>query len=241
MVWSFNPLAAIGISLAVLFFGYFFGLFEGRSQGYKNRQTEEAEERKHYPVPPASPPPVEGTPVLDFSLDVEGRPRLKMDGKSADTNALSAEQRKRLIEILTQMRPWLEVPKPTPAAPRPVSPQQTSSPTTTMKPTSSPGPSPMVAPVSQGSKQPIPVDDDENDPRAQSQSIVAQINKILQARLAGSPFSSKGIRLQESLDGGVLVWIGLKKFEGVDEVPDETIKAAIKDAIAEWENKYTPS
>jgi len=69
---------------------------------------------------------------------------------------------------------------------------------------------------------------------------VAQINSVLQARLAGTPLADKGVRLQESLEGGVLVWVGINKYESIDDVPDEQIKAAIRAAIVEWENKYTP-
>jgi hypothetical protein len=32
----------------------------------------------------------------------------------------------------------------------------------------------------------------------------------------------------------------LQKFDAIDDVPDETVKAAIRAAIAEWEKKYTP-
>ena len=37
-----------------------------------------------------------------------------------------------------------------------------------------------------------------------------------------------------------MVWVGVDKYETVDDVPDEQVKAAIRAAIAEWENKYTP-
>ncbi|MDO8752712.1 MAG: hypothetical protein Q7J80_02370, partial [Anaerolineales bacterium] len=61
-----------------------------------------------------------------------------------------------------------------------------------------------------------------------------------QARLINTALAGRGIRLQESLQGAVEVYVGLQKFPGVDDVPDETIKAAIRAAIAEWEEKYTP-
>jgi hypothetical protein len=32
----------------------------------------------------------------------------------------------------------------------------------------------------------------------------------------------------------------LTRYTSVDEVPDAEVKAAIRAAIAEWENKYTP-
>jgi len=234
--WSLNPLVAIGIALAVMFFGYFFGLAEGNSKGYKKRRKEEAEEKKHSPaiepLPPASPPvPSNELPVLDVSMTPDGELRLKMDGQRMNTSTLDAEQRKRLIAILTQIRPWLE-------APRPVqSPQGEAS---SLKGASSPkiGIAPAPAADERPTAPPPPEDDDE--PVSAPNSIVAQIDSVLQARLAGSPLKEKGIRLQESLDGGVLVWVGIDKYEGVDEVPDEEIKAALRAAIKEWEDKYTP-
>lgn len=231
MEWSLNPLVAIGIGIAVMFFGYFFGLFEGRGQGYKNRKKEEAEEKKHQPapLPSASPPvPSDETPILNLSMDNAGRLRLKLDGKSTDTTALDSDKRKRLIAILTEMRPWLEAPKTaaSPAQPQPAS-------VSGMTPVSSPKPAPAPRAAALTSI------DDDNEPVG-SQSIVAQINSILQIRLSKTPLAGKGIRLQESPDGGVLVWVGMQKFEGVEAVPDEAIKAVLKTAISEWENKYTP-
>jgi hypothetical protein len=69
---------------------------------------------------------------------------------------------------------------------------------------------------------------------------VAQIDSILQSQIAGTPLIEKGIRLQESPEGGVIVWVGMSKFQGVEDVPDEQIKAAIRAAISVWESKFTP-
>jgi hypothetical protein len=71
-------------------------------------------------------------------------------------------------------------------------------------------------------------------------SIVEQIDEILQARLAGSPLAGRGIRLMQSPEGGAIVWVGLQKFAGVDEVTDPEVQAVIRAATAEWEKKYTP-
>ena len=238
MEWSLNPLVAIGIGIAVMFFGYFFGLFEGRGQGYKNRKKEEADEKKNQPVPlpPANPPaPSDETSILNVSMDDAGMLRLKLDGQQTDTTALDPEKRKRLIAILTQIRPWLEAPRAaaSPARPQPASVSGT-------PPVSTPKPAPAQTPsLAPRTAAPPPVENDEDEPVG-PQSIVMQINSVLQMRLVGTPLASKGIRLQESLDGGVLVWVGMQKFEGVEDVPDETIKAALKSAISEWENKYTP-
>ena len=256
--WTFNPLVAIGVGLAFMFFGYFFGLFEGRGQGYKNRQKEEAEDKKLQPVPPLPPAsPPDETPILNVGMGPDGQLRLKLDGQRADTSVLDAEQRKRLIAVLTQMRPWLEAPKstPAPAAPRTASPSQevpspqgtslsdrlsqvAAAPTAQPTPPSSPAPAQKQVPAP---KPAAPVPDDEDDKgKSAPQSIVAQIDAVLQARLAGTPLADRGIRLQESIDGGVLVWVGVNKFEGVDDVPDDEIKAVIRGAITQWEDKYTP-
>jgi hypothetical protein len=70
--------------------------------------------------------------------------------------------------------------------------------------------------------------------------MVGQINAILQARIVNTKLAEVGVTMIESPSGGVFVYVGLNKFESIDSVPDEDIKAAIRSAIAEWERKYTP-
>lgn len=138
---------------------------------------------------------------------------LDLDGARVNTSAITLAQRKRLIEILNAIRPWLEG-KPAAAPPPPPSPQP-----------SRPAPAPLKKAA---------------EPEPAPTSIVGQVNAILQARIAGTPLASPGIILMESATGGVLVYVGIDKYESVDEVPDEAVKAAIRAAIVEWENKYTP-
>ena len=242
--WLQSPVVVFGLAIAAMFFGYFFGLFEGRGQGYKRRQKEEAEQKKAEPVPeplPSASPVVspDETPMLDVSKHKSGRLRLSLDGQRTDPSTLTTDQRKRLIEVLTLIRPWLEGSKSVqspqeaspPAQPRPApSPQAAPTPTASSSPQPPPAPRPPVPPPAV----------DENAPAASPQSIVAQIDSILHAQIADSPLAEKGIRLQESPEGGVLVWVGMDRFEGVEAVPDEQIKAAIRKAIAAWEDKYTP-
>ena len=243
--WLQNPVFAIGLAVVAMFFGYFFGLFEGRGQGYKKRQEEEPEKKGVEPgpeqLPPATPPaPSDEIPVLDVSIDSAGKMRLKLAGERIETSTINSDQRKRIIAVLTQIRPFLETstlaptstpaPTPPPAPPRPVSPP---------KEAPSSGPSPAAAPSL--SPKPAPSSDKSKDePVAAPQSIVEQIDDILQSQMVGTSLMDRGIRLQESPEGGVLVWVGMEKFEGVNEVPDEQIQAAIRAAISVWENKYTP-
>ncbi len=247
--WLQNPVVAIGLAVGAMFFGYFFGLFEGRGQGYKRRQAEEAEKSESEPalepLPPASPAlPADEIPVLDVSMDSGGQLRLKLDGQRIEAATLKSEQRKRMIDILTQIRPWLE-------------PQTSARPSTRLQPAPSPQGTSLTSVENNVAKMPAsskptsapavdarptapPPAEEDKEPAPAPKSIVAQIDTVLQAQLADSPLRDKAIRLQESPEGGVLVRVGLDKYEGIEEVPDEQIKAAIRAAISEWENKYTP-
>ena len=68
-----------------------------------------------------------------------------------------------------------------------------------------------------------------------SKSIVEQIDEILQKKLAASATENRAIRLVESQNKGVVVWVGLQHYNGIDEVPDPEVIALIRSAVAEWE------
>lgn len=71
----------------------------------------------------------------------------------------------------------------------------------------------------------------------ESKSITAQIDEILQERLVGTPLDQRGIRLLDSPDGGVVVFVGIENYDGVDAVPDEDVRRAIRAAVTEWEQR----
>jgi hypothetical protein len=161
---------------------------------------------------------------------------LDIDGARVNPIALYPEQRKRLIEMLNVMRPWLEnKPVPVPTTPPPPPPQSVSAPFNAAPPPPATvqSPKPAAAPA-----PPTPRKDEA--PAAAPTSMVGQINAILQSRIAHTKLADIGVTMIESPAGGVYVYVGLNKFEGIDAVPDEEIKAAIRAAIAEWERKYTP-
>jgi hypothetical protein len=236
-------LAIGGIALVAMFFGYGFGLFEGRSQGYKNRKKEEATEKKDalvVEVPQPAPEPVKikvDDPGLLRIKNEQGYITLDLDGARVDTTALTTDQRKRLIEMLNLMRPWLEG-KPVPALVK-----TPGIPASQLSPATETPPAPQVqsapsSPPPAAVRQPTIAKEDR--PIAPAGSIVTQIDTILQARMAGTPLEERGVFLTQSSEGGVIVYIGLTKYNGVDDVPDAEIKAAIRAAITEWENRYTP-
>lgn len=230
-------LAIIGIAMAAMFFGYGFGLFEGRGQGYKKRKAEEEQEHGEKPEPLANSKTITvDDPGLLRIKNENGFLTLDLDGTRVDTSSLSADQRKRLIEMLNYIRPWLEN-KPAPAPfitpPTPPSPSPVADARLTPTPAT---PSP-VAQTREKTATPAAKDD---RPAAPANSIVAQIDAILQEHLVGTPLEGRGIFLTQSPGGGVNVYVGLTRYDAVDDVPDAEIKAAIRAAISEWENKYTP-
>src|SRR5215211_6136762 len=103
--------------IAGLVFVYLFGLFEGRGQGYKKRKAEEEQERMEQPAarqtaqPPAAAKPDTITiddPGLLRLKDENGSFVLDLDGRRVNPISLSSDQRRRLIDMLNILRPWLE-------------------------------------------------------------------------------------------------------------------------------------
>ena len=219
-------LALIGIALGTMFFGYFFGLFEGRGQGYKKRQKEEKPSDPRQAVS-TDHPIAHGTSLLQLSLNEKGDPDLQVDGQRVEVTDIAPGQRRRLIELMVTLRPWVE-PASAFSKNEARAPIQRTAPESSLERA---GPTVAAAgalpPVALAVQQPVL-------PPA-SMSLVSQINTILQTRLAGTPLADRGIRLTEALHGGAIVFIGTAQYDGVDKVPDPEIQAAIRAAIAEWE------
>jgi hypothetical protein len=70
---------------------------------------------------------------------------------------------------------------------------------------------------------------------AAGQSIAAQIDEILQRKLAGTPLAARGIKLVELPNQGMVVMIGLEKYTDLTQVPEEEVRSVIAQAVAEWE------
>ena len=226
MEWN---LTTIGILLGILLFGYIFGLFEGRSRGYKRRKKEEDAEKREEPqvmVPENKPHEQAGeTNLLSLAEDINQKMHLEIDEQRIDAPPLTPEQRRRLITLLNQIRPWLE----------------TGAASSTSEQVTHPGTGAVGTANASRSATQIPVLNEPSiDILATAGSMVAQIDKILQVKIIGTSLADRGIRLLESPEGGVSVYIGLTRYNSVADIPDAAIQAAIQSAIAEWENSATP-
>lgn len=230
MNWS----TIIWIAVAVVL--YLVGFYEGRGQGYKKRKAEEEKEKKEKPQLPVKPVTITvDDPGLMRVKNENGQLTLDLDGARVDTTSFSTEQRRRLIEMLNLIRPWLEgrsAPAPATTPPPPSQPQPA--------PVPSASPTPSLTPPSQLSAPKPATVAKEDRPSLPATSMVGQIDSVLQARIAGTSLEERGVFLAQSPDGGVMVYVGLTKYMGIDDVPDAEIVAAIRAAIKEWEDKYTP-
>jgi len=234
------------IVIAVLV-GWFIGFLDSNLRAAKKIQAAEANaeikirdaEKKIALASQSSKSPQDDPGLLRLKND-DGRFLLEMDGTPV-TVPLSPDKKKRLIELITVFRPWLEGGQPPQTTSQPAAPvhahlhwraaQVARPPASAAVQPAAPHP---VQPVTSAAKKP------EAEKSIKSLSIVNQIDTVLQARLVDTSLAKRGIRLQESPLGGVEVFVGLEKFSTVDDVSDETIKAAIRAAIAEWEEKFTP-
>lgn len=181
--------------------------------------------------------------VLKVTIDQTLKWHLELDeARQDDPSAVSPEQRQRLINIITQIRPWIDGKT-----------AQSNAPVQAAQPAPEPIPARTVSPVVQAqaaaSSNTAPKVDVmrglrsllTNDVKApgfgKNSSIVAMIDEVLQAKLLGTSLLSQAIRLEEGAMGEVIVFVGRNSYNGVDAVPDPEIRAIIKSAISDWEKK----
>ncbi|MBN1305627.1 MAG: hypothetical protein JXA13_14405 [Anaerolineales bacterium] len=159
--------------------------------------------------------------LMRLWLDETQTLNLELDGNILKKDAVTPDQKKRLIAALNQVRPWVDSNAPaqppvssavTPRHPKPA--VQTPA----LKPAA-------ISPTS-GLESVVPA----------KGSMVDQIDAILQQQIAGTPLHDRGIKLSDAPGGGVIVYVGINRYQGVDTVPDPEIQEAIRMAISVWES-----
>ena len=62
-----------------------------------------------------------------------------------------------------------------------------------------------------------------------------QIEDILRAKLDSDPFNKFEIDFGTGKDGSLEIWVNGKMYAGMDELPDEGLKQAFREAVTKWE------
>jgi len=135
---------------------------------------------------------------------------VEVDGTlHATPDTLTDEQRQRLSTAAEGWTLWLGLHPPAPPLPTP----------------------PMPATLTEPAEALLAAQNE----RARSGSIVAQIDEILQDMVSESDYRDMVIHLKEEPTHGVVVWVNNQRFESVEDVPDEGIRALIQAAVRRWE------
>ncbi len=199
-----------GIILFWHFAFAFVGMLIGIVIGY---QWMKHSRRPVHLLPPAEPRPAQpiDPSVVQAGWSADGKVWLEMNGVHVvNRGELNSEQQKRLASLVQTLASWVETVKPAEPAPAPA-------PAAPRKPKAAEKKEPPAAPA------------------PAMESIIQQINHVLQAKLAKTEFKDRGIQLLEGPGGAVIVEDGLNSYEGIDSVPDGEIKTLIRDSVTEWE------
>lgn len=73
----------------------------------------------------------------------------------------------------------------------------------------------------------------------QPKSLAGQIDEVLQELLKNTRLAGQEIRLADNAALGLEVWVGARRYDGIDAVPDEEVRSLIRMAVAEWQRRST--
>jgi hypothetical protein len=172
------------------------------------------------------------SPVLKIWQSLQNRSWIiELDGHEYDRSAqLTTNQRNLINQVILKLNDWLAY---IPPQKQPETPETSTAATTpeAMDP---------AATKARFSLNPVNVltnalKADVSLSQLPSESIVSQIDDILQEKLRNSPLSGEPIRLMEWPNKGMVVMVGLNQYDSVDQVPDERIRRLIRSAVSEWE------
>jgi uncharacterized membrane-anchored protein YhcB (DUF1043 family) len=155
---------------------------------------------------------------------------VEMDGVSHHQESdLHADQKQKLVNLVRELQAWIGT-------------------ATTAVAESTPQPDKTEAAITQTdeaqegtSLNPLKIFGDALQPQKKTekgeldQSIVFQIDQILQTKLEGTHLDDQGIRLIEEPEQGMVIEIGLDKYTEIEAVPDEQIRQLIRLSVADWE------
>ena len=68
-------------------------------------------------------------------------------------------------------------------------------------------------------------------------SMVNQVDSILQEKLQDAQMQKWAVRLIESPNQGMVVMVGMERYESIDDVPYARVRDIIRAAVADWEQR----
>jgi hypothetical protein len=203
--------------------GYLFGLLDSKVTGSLKKGAEEKEKEKEARLGEVT--------ALSLNVDPAQKLHLDLDGARLLFESITPEQRRRLIQLLSQIRPFIEGGAVAPAPKEPMRTPITAPPGAMLVPDIRETPK---VDIIKGMRIAIESSVIKKMPEEKPISIVALIDKVLQKRLMGTPLALREIRMEEGPIGEVIVCVGKQKFDGIDAVPDAEVQSAIRAAIEEW-------
>lgn len=242
-------------------FGGVIGVLIGYAIRSSSKDSDRSSVRKKRESKPSFPANQES--ILRIWQDVNDGPlNLELDGKTVSTSAeMNAEQKNRLKQLVVFLYRWIEKPESSTAKrtkppqepiqpsrpdknssqqPSPAESNQESSPTTfaeTLPEEPKIRDAFRLSPFKRKSES----DTSTSEPEPPPQSIAAQIDEILQAKLQNSTLIDQHIKLIELPIRGMIIMVGKQQYETVDEIPDPKIKGLIKSAVEEWNRRHNRS
>jgi hypothetical protein len=170
---------------------------------------------------------------------------VEMDGEQyPDVNALSLDQKTRIFRLLELVKSWTGEKQTGPTQPQEITqaldrlsstPEEKPEKAAVLEQT----PivlTPVASPAPVASSTPVVVGTPAQA-STQPKSISEQISTILGEMIVGTPWQDKGVKLVESNDHSVEVWVGGEKFKGIDAVPYPDVQAHIRAAVEKWESE----
>jgi hypothetical protein len=201
------------VAIVSLIVGVVFGLLVGRTKARSDDADPEPEAESSAASPPAD--------ALYIWRDSETKDFVLQFGERVyrSSDDLTPREKETFSALFDRMKTWLGV--------------------STAPPEASP-----IGPISQPEEEKPSITAAgvissmvPSGPEPPPSSIVAQIDEILQKKLAASSLKDRGIALQETIKGGMQIIVGLEKYDDIDSVPEEEIRVIIRASVSEWEGQ----
>ena len=208
----------LGVGILCTIAGLVAGYVLGKATS--NQATEEEVAEKEEPLP--LPQPKYPADAIHIWRDNTSQKIVLQIGERTiqSMDPFTNTEKKYIQQLITYLQKWIGTPDPT-QTPKPATP-----------------PPAQVKPAAKVSVHKIETETPETaDEAAAPKSIVAQIDAILQEKLIESPLMGRGVRLMESLDGGMTIYVGLDSYSDIADIPDNDIVAVIRASVKDWEHQ----